>query len=94
MTTAWAILWRNHAQTDGSPVFMGRHFSGASKCPDYLSGYAKLAFGTRAQARAFIAEKFSYIRSRPDIQRPPHGWKMPVAVKVNVSFQIKDREAA
>jgi hypothetical protein len=88
ITTAWAILWRNKAQADKIPVFVGRHFFGALECPEYLAGYAQLAFGTRAQARAFIAEKFSYIRSRPDLQRLPHGWKMPVAVKVNVSLRM------
>ena len=87
ITTAWAILWRNKAQADKIPVFVGRHFFGALECPEYLAGYAQLAFGTRAQARAFIAEKFSYIRSRPDLQQY-HGWKMPVAVKVNVSLRM------
>lgn len=41
-------------------------------------------FRTRQQCRAYIAENYWYIR-RSDLQRPPHGWRCPVPVKVTVT---------
>ena len=42
-------------------------------------------FPTRRQARAYIEEQMGYIRERPDLQGPPHNWRMPRAVRVSVS---------
>lgn len=41
-------------------------------------------FRTRKLARAFIDEKYGYIRHRPDLRAEPHGWFMPRAVRVMV----------
>ncbi len=47
-------------------------------------------FRTRAEARAYINEKYGYIRDREDLRRPPHSWRVPVAVRVRVSLLMMD----
>ena len=39
---------------------------------------------TRREAREWIKKHYGYISERPDLQIEPHGWKMPVPVKVRV----------
>lgn len=43
-----------------------------------------LVFRTRAEAREYVARKYGYIRTRPDLRREPHGWRMPRAIRVAV----------
>ena len=42
-------------------------------------------FRTRRQCRDFIKDRYGFIAGRPDLQREPHGWRMPQAVKVIIS---------
>ncbi len=68
----WGVLWRSKNKLDGKQeVIM------------YNNGIPYL-FTTRHEARLFIEEQFGYIRRRPDLQREPHGWQMPVPVKMLV----------
>jgi hypothetical protein len=46
-------------------------------------------FRTRAEARRWIEANHGYIRRRPDLQREPHGWRMPIAVRVEVTTATK-----
>ena len=41
-----------------------------------------LMFQDRKHARAYAAEKYGYIKRRPDLRCEPHGWKMPQPVKL------------
>lgn len=50
------------------------------------SGLPKL-FLTRAAAREWIEERYGYIRNRTDLQKPPHNWRMPKAVRVEVILE-------
>jgi hypothetical protein len=47
-----------------------------------------LCFTSRAQARAFINERWGYIAHRPDLRRAPHGWRMPIPVRVRITVEI------
>lgn len=49
----------------------------------HLPGWPQL-FRTRRECRAWIEEHHGYIRTREDLRRPPHNWRMPRAVKVDV----------
>ena len=42
-------------------------------------------FRTRAEARKFADERYGYIRTRPDLQAEPHGWRVPRPIKLKVS---------
>ena len=46
-------------------------------------------FRTRQECRDWIAEHYSYIRRRPDLQCEPHGWTPVRVVKVQVDYQIE-----
>ena len=48
-------------------------------------------FRTRRECRAWIEEHHGYIRRRPDLQAPPHRWRMPRAVMVSVVKAAPDR---
>jgi hypothetical protein len=46
-----------------------------------------LLFRSRADARTFIHKEWGYIATRPDLQRAPHYWRIPGAVRVTVTVQ-------
>jgi hypothetical protein len=70
--TIWAGQWHSFNRLDGDV----RHIL-------YENNLPKL-FRTRKLCREFIKEKYGYIAERQDLQKEPHGWCMPKAIKVNV----------
>lgn len=44
-------------------------------------------FRTRREARAYIEEKYGYIRRRPDLRAAPHHWRVPQAVRVEIRIK-------
>jgi hypothetical protein len=81
---AWAIKWRSKNEIDGEREFLLGIYYSVPK-PEFM-GCPKLLFRTRKAAREFIADKFGYIRKRPDLKAEPHGYKMPIPVKVSVEI--------
>ena len=75
-TKLWGVLWISENKLDGVTRHLVR-----SCCKPVL-------FTTRAQARRYIEENYGYIRTRKDLRDPPHGWLMPVPVKVTVEASI------
>jgi hypothetical protein len=75
---AWAILMRSENKLDG----YRQHFDGTTNHP-----CRRRLFETRKEAREFIKQHYAYFK-RPDLRAEPHGWKMPlpVRVKVEVTF--------
>lgn len=73
----WAALWRSDNELDGKR----EHIMFDQLMP-------KL-FHTRQQARDWIAERYGYIKERPDLRGEPHGWKMPVPVRVKVQLAFQ-----
>ena len=43
-----------------------------------------LLFLTRADARAYAVQRYGYIKTRPDLRREPHGWRLPRPVRVDL----------
>jgi hypothetical protein len=72
----WGILWRSNNRLDG----LREHLVHDGNCEPILEK-------TRQEARALIKAKYGYIKDRPDLQREPHGWKMPIPIKVIVSIR-------
>lgn len=75
----WAILWR---QTD-------LNLRGADS---YLIGDADQfgktrLFKTKKEAQENIKANFGYIAKRKDLRQRPHGWRMPVPIKVAVAIE-------
>ena len=79
----WAVKWRCENRLDGHVDHLeGRY--GFLDVPGHVAGYNTMVFKTREEARQFIRLQYGYIRERPDLQRGPHGWKMPIPVRVVV----------
>ena len=45
-------------------------------------------FRDRKSAKAFIKSKYGYIMRRPDLRAEPHGWRLPMAVRVVVKPNV------
>lgn len=72
----WAIKWREENRLDGKRENFITETTGV--------GY--LLFRTREEARNTIKERWGYIAKRKDLRQEPHGWKMPLAVRVEVKL--------
>lgn len=72
--SAWAALWTSKNKFDG----LTRHLI-------YENGVPAL-FSKRRFARNFIRAQYGYIATRADLRAEPHGWRLPVAVKVTVAL--------
>ena len=70
----WAIKWRQENKLDGK----------TERFMPSVKQFGFVLFRTRAEAKAHIRGRFGYIAHRPDLLREPHGWKMPIAVKVEM----------
>jgi len=73
--TLWAVKWSQTNDLEGHKEYLIL-FDWRTRMPTL--------FKTRAECRAWIEKEYSYIRERPDLQREPHCWRMPKAVKVVV----------
>lgn len=80
--SAWACLWRSCNALDGERSHLVRE-----NCVPVL-------YPTRQLMRNYIVHKFGYIASRPDLKAEPHGWKMPVPVRVTISPNVRDEQRA
>ena len=80
--TWWAVEWHSRNRLDGDR----RNIQYDPMAP----GWPQL-FSTRAACRAFIEERYGYIRTRPDLRAEPLGWRMPQAVMVRVVKVSPDR---
>ncbi len=66
----WSVLWRSENISDGKTERL------------HGTGGELPLFKTRQQARDFINEHYGYMRGRSDLKAEPHGWKMPIPVRV------------
>jgi hypothetical protein len=76
----WGILWKSDNQLDGKT----EHFIFGSFYEP--RGPGPSLFKTRAEARAFRDKHYGYIRTREDLKREPHGWKLPRVVRVSATY--------
>jgi len=53
-----------------------------------------LIFRTRRECRQWINERYGYIKFRGDLRKEPHGWRLPEAVKIQITIQITQIEKA
>lgn len=70
--TRWGVLFRSENRLDGK-----REHICFENCLPVL-------FTTRENARAYIKQRYGYIARRQDLQREPHGLKMPIPVRVRI----------
>lgn len=72
MKTLWAAQWYSHNRLDG----VARHI--------LYENWLPALFLTRRECRAWIKEKYGYIKGREDLRREPHGWRLPRAVRIEL----------
>lgn len=68
----WGALWRSNNRLDGKREHL------------IYENLKPVLFRTRRECREFIKQKYGYIAERLDLQDEPHGWKMPIPVKVKI----------
>ena len=68
----WGALWRSDNKLDGKR----QHLINDLCLP--------VLFRTRREAREWIETRYGYIRKRDDLRMEPHGWQMPIAIRVKV----------
>ena len=69
----WAAQWRSNSRLDGVIKYI-----------IYGDDCKPILFRTRRECREFIASRYGFISVRTDLQEEPHGWQMPIPVKVKV----------
>lgn len=77
----WAAKSDTTSRLTGRRVTLHLHWW---KSPKHEHGRAFMLFDTRRACRAWIEEHYGYLRGRPDLLAEPHGWRVPVPVKVTV----------
>lgn len=75
-STIWGLLWRSKNRRDG----VTEHLL-------YVDG-VPLIFATKKEAQAYAQRQYGYIKTRPDLRREPHGWRMPKPVRVRISRSV------
>ena len=69
----WGALWRENNRLNGKV----EHIINGPDCVPAL-------FRTRKDALAFIIRAYGYIRDRKDLRVEPHGWRLPIPVRVTI----------
>ena len=82
---AWAVKWRTETALDGKREHLVGCFG--LHAPTHLAGHTITVFRTRDAARQWINRHYGYIRQRPGLRAEPHGWRMPIPVKVEVEIR-------
>jgi len=72
MSYLWAAQWRSKNKLDGETT----HIIKVNLIP--------ALFKTKRECLAFIKEKYGYIAMRKDLRIDPHGWKVPIPIKVRI----------
>lgn len=89
----WGILWRSFNRLDGKRELLlgdlcAPHGDGHPVIKPAGGAVPTLTFRTRRAAAAFIKDRYGYIAERADLRREPHGWKMPVPVRVRITVEL------
>ena len=93
---AWGVLDRRSAACiDGAGENLVGVFAFGHDLPAHMAvGYRVALFRTRREAREAIEEKYGYLRNRPDLKKPPFGWRMPKAVRVKANISVEPVDAS
>lgn len=71
----WGVLWRSRNKRDG----VTEHIIFDNCIP--------LMYRTRQQARDTIKQRWGHLLDRGDLRAEPHGWRMPVPVRILVTVK-------
>jgi hypothetical protein len=90
----WGIMWRSHNKLDGKREHLlgdlvAPHGDGHPHVKPAGGAVPTLTFKTRRAAAVFIKDRYGYINEPggAHMKKEPHGWKMPVPVRVRISVE-------
>lgn len=88
--TCWGVKWRSKNALDGERSYLiGRvtapHGDGHPIVQPAGDQTPLVTFATRQAARAFIRDRYGYIATRPDLRAEPHGWRLPIPVRIKIT---------
>jgi hypothetical protein len=66
----------------GAEWYSRNRLNGTTRYLMWIEPNRPALFSTRQAARAWIHERYGYIRGRRDLRTEPHGWRLPRAVRV------------
>lgn len=69
----WALLWYSRNKLDG----VQKHILRDRHCRPVI-------FKKRWEARDYANREYGYIKTRKDLREEPHGWRMPIPVKIKI----------
>ena len=52
------------------------------------SFWGPVVFQTRREAREWIKQHFGYVAKRNDLRESPHGWLVPIPVKIEIETRL------
>lgn len=84
---AWGLLWRQENKADGVKEHLLGTWPAIVTAPNPFQGCGIALFKTRSAAREWANAHYGYIRTREDLRREPHGWKVPIPVKVEIQVR-------
>lgn len=81
----WAVQWRQKNKLDG----VKRHWVYPLLRPWVHRSDGSIGpvlFITRRECQAYIRERYGYIAKRKDLRIEPHCWRVPTAVRVELTL--------
>ena len=91
ISNGWGVLWRtSNKSLDGvTSSLLGVYaFRNIDNLPKYV-GCSTAVFPTRRATRVAIEETYGYIRARKDLRHSPHGWLMPIPVRIKLTVTVE-----
>jgi len=73
----WGAMWRSNCKMEGKT----RHLIYDNCLP--------VLFRTKKACQEWIKKKHGYIATRKDLRAEPHGWRMPIPIRVEVTGQTQ-----
>ena len=73
MSRLWGALWYSKNNIDGTTKHL------------INEDFKPVLFKTRKECREWIFKRYGYIKTRKDLRSEPHGWRLPIPIKVKVT---------
>ena len=78
---AWGVLWRVHTKAAGEILSI-----------IYAETGTPVLFKSKRLAKEWIRQNHASVAQRKDLRAEPYGWRMPVPVRVSITFEAAGGE--
>lgn len=83
--TGWGAEWYSKNLLDGETRHVIWEATGGGPSGPVAQ---PVIFRTRDEARQYVKDRYGYIRTRQDLRREPHGWRVPRVVRIEVTARV------